>query len=65
MRGWWIPVEQQVNRLVLAAPLRKAHRADEPVTGTGLTLSAPLKAAHPAGTPVSTGLPTPGAANAY
>ena len=64
-RGWWIPVEQQVNRLVLAAPLRKAHRADEPVTGTGLTLSAPLKAAHPAGTPVSTGLPTPGAANAY
>ena len=64
-RGWWMAQGQQDNKLVLASPLRKSHRAAEAVTGTGVTLSAPLKSAYAAGMPVSTGQPTPGAANAY
>ena len=64
-RGWWMPREQQVNKLVLQKPLRKIHHASEPVSGTGVTLSAPLKAAHAAGAPAATGQPTPGAPNQY
>ena len=64
-RGWWMPREQQVHKLVLSAPLRKAHKAGETVSGTGVTLSEPLKAAFAAGAPVATGQPTPGAANQY
>ena len=64
-RGWWMPREQQVNKLVLQKPLRKIHLVSEPVSGTGVTLSAPLKAAHAAGAPAATGQPTPGAANQY
>ena len=64
-RGWWMPREQQENKLVLTAPLRKAHKDGEPVVGTGVTLSAPLQAAYPAGAAVSTAKPTPGAANQY
>ena len=64
-RGWWIPREQQVHRLVLSAPLRKAHKPGEPVTGTGVMLSAPIQAAYSAGDPVSSALPTPGAPNKY
>ena len=64
-RGWWMPREQQVNKLVLRTPVRKIHHVSEPVSGTGVTLSAPLKAAHAAGAPAATGQPTPGAANQY
>ena len=64
-RGWWMPRAQQENKLVLTAPLRKAHKAGEAVSGTGVTLSAPLKADYAAGAPVATGQPTPGAANAF
>ena len=64
-RGWWVPRDQQIHRLVLAAPLRKAHRADEPVVGTGVTLSAPLQAAYPAGAAVASAQPTPGAPHRY
>ena len=64
-RGWWIPREQQVHKLVLAAPLRKAHPDGERVVGTGVTLSGPLQAAYPAGAAVSSALPTPGAANQF
>jgi hypothetical protein len=64
-RGWWMPREQQVNKLVLRAPLRKAHAVSDSVSGTGITLSAPLKAPHAAGAPAATGQPTPGAANQY
>ena len=64
-RGWWIPRDQQVNKLVLEKPLRKAHRVDEPVAGTGVTLSAPLQAAYPAGAAVASEQPTPGTANRY
>jgi len=64
-RGWWMPRAQQENKLVLTAPLRKAHKAGEAVSGTGVTLSAPLKADYAAGAPIATGQPTPGAANQY
>ena len=64
-RRWWAPAQPQEHKLVLAAPLRKAHRAGDAVTGTGVTLAAPLKAAHAAGSPAATGQPTPGAANQY
>ena len=64
-RGWWMPREQQENKLVLTAPLRKAHKSGEPIVGTGVTLSAPLQAGYPAGAAVSTAKPTPGAANQY
>ena len=64
-RGWWLPREQQVNKLVLQTPLRKIHHATELISGTGVTLSAPLKAAHAAGAPAATGQPTPGAANQF
>ena len=64
-RGWWMPRAQQENKLVLTAPLRKAHKGGEAVSGTGVTLSEPLKAAWPAGAPAATGQPTPGAANQY
>ncbi|MBQ6243714.1 MAG: lamin tail domain-containing protein [Bacteroidales bacterium] len=58
------PAEMQ-QKLVLKTPLRKSHKAAEPVCGTGVTLAAPLKAAFAAGAPVATGRPTPGAANQY
>ena len=64
-RGWWIPRNQQVDKLVLSAPLRKAHKVSETAFGTGITLAEPLKAAYAGGTPVATGQPTPGAANRY
>ncbi len=64
-RGWRLPPAEQQNRLVLKTPLRKAHKADDPVSGTGVTLSAPLKAAFAPGAPVASAVPTPGAANQY
>ena len=64
-RGWWLPREQQVHKLVLETPLRKAHSASETVVGTGVTLSAPLQAAYAAGAAVASERPTPGAANRY
>ncbi|MBR5075458.1 MAG: lamin tail domain-containing protein [Bacteroidales bacterium] len=65
-RRWWgAPGGAQDNKLVLKSALRKAHKASDPVSGTGVTLSAPLKAAFANGAPVATGRPTPGAANAY
>lgn len=64
-RGWWIPRNQQLDKLVLSAPLRKSHKASEAAFGTGVTLAEPLKAAYGAGSPVATGQPTPGAANRY
>ena len=64
-RGWRLPPAQQQNKLVLKTPLRKAHKADDPVSGTGVSLSAPLKAAFAPGTPVATAHPTPGAPNRY
>ena len=64
-RGWWIPRDQLVHKLVLTSPLRKAHKTGENVSGSGVTLSAPLKAAYPAGAAVASAQPTPGAANKY
>ena len=64
-RGWWIPRDQLIHKLVLQAPLRKIHAVSALVSGTGVTLSAPLKGYHAAGAPAATGQPTPGAANVY
>ncbi len=64
-RGRFMPGMAPRNQLVLRTALRKAHPADEPVSGTGVTLSAPLKAAFAPGAPVATAVPTPGAANQY
>ena len=64
-RGWWVPRDQQVHKLVLASPLRKAHQPGEAVSGSGVTLTAPLEAAYPAGAAVASAQPTPGAANRY
>ena len=64
-RGWWVPRDQQVHRLVLASPLRKSHKTGESVSGSGVTLAAPLQAAYPAGAAVASAQPTPGSANRY
>jgi hypothetical protein len=53
------------QRMTVQQPLRFAHPAGAPVTGTGLTLTAPLARAHAAGTAVTSEAPTPGAANRY
>ncbi len=52
-------------RLTLTAPLKQAHAMGVTVNGSGITLSAPLARAHAVGTVLTTGLPTPGAANLY
>ena len=52
-------------RLAVTTPLRLAHGAGTPVSGSGITLAAPLAKAHAAGAAVVTELPTPGAANRY
>lgn len=52
-------------RLTLTAPLRHAHAMGTPVHGSGITLAAPLARAHADGAILTTGLPTPGAANLY
>lgn len=65
-RRWWIPrYAQERDKITLASPLRRIHRADEPVTGTGITLSAPLQKAHADGSSVTSAQPTPGRANVY
>ena len=64
-RGWWVPRDQLVHRLVLSKPLRGDHKTGEAVAGSGVTLSAPLQAAYPAGAAVASSQPTPGAANKY
>ena len=64
-RGYGRNAAPQENRIILKSPVRKLHKVDETVTGTGVTLSAPLKANHAAGAAVATGQPTPGAANQF
>lgn len=53
------------SSITVAAPLKSAHAAGIPVTGTGLTLTAALTKAHASGTQVARILPTPGAPNQY
>jgi hypothetical protein len=50
-------------RLTVAAPLRFAHAAETPVTGSGITLTTALARPHAAGAQVNAALPTPGAPN--
>ena len=63
-RGWGMGAMPE-QKLVLARSLRSSHRSGDAVSGTGVTLSAPLRADHAAGVSVATGVPTPGAPNAY
>jgi len=63
-RRWWMPVANAENALVLKSGLKKSH-GTVMVAGTGITLAEPLKASYSDGAAVATGLPTPGAANAY
>lgn len=51
--------------ITLAAPLRAAHGAGAPVSGTGITFTAALSKAHASGTAMTTHQPTPGAPNRY
>lgn len=52
-------------RLMLAAPLTRAHADGAQVSGTGISLTTALTRAHASGTPVSSNLPTPGKPNRY
>jgi hypothetical protein len=51
--------------ITLAEPLKYAHGAGAPVSGTGITLTAALTRAHAGGAQVSDNTPTPGAPNQY
>lgn len=52
-------------RLILTAPLTRAHAAGVPVSGTGISLTTALTRAHAAGAQVTSNLPTPGVPNQY
>jgi len=56
---------RQGARIILSAPLGRAHAAGTQVAGSGITLTAPLARAHPDGAMVTAELPTPGAPNLY
>jgi len=49
--------------ITVSSPLKFAHQAEEPLTGTGITLAAAMTRAHPLGAPVASQLATPGAPN--
>jgi len=51
--------------ITVTNPLRSAHPAGTPISGTGITLTAPLTKPHEAGAPIAGNLPTPGAPNKY
>jgi len=53
------------GRLLLKAPLRRAHGAGAAVAGTGLTLRRGLAGAHAPGVALVTEEPTPGRPNRY
>jgi hypothetical protein len=52
-------------RIIVSAPLGRAHAAGTQVAGSGITLATPLALAHGDGAPVTAELPTPGTANIY
>lgn len=47
------------------APLKSAHPAGSPISGSGITLSSPLIREHKAGIQIIGNIPTPGAPNQY
>jgi hypothetical protein len=54
-----------VPAITLAEPLKYAHSAGAPVSGTGITLTVALTRAHAGGAQVTDSVPTPGAPNRY
>lgn len=55
----------RVPSITVSEPLRYAHAADAPVSGSGITLTAPLTKSHSAGAQAGGPGPTPGAPNVY
>jgi hypothetical protein len=51
--------------ITVTRPLQSAHRAGEPVAGSGITLMSALIKSHSIGATVAGGAPTPGAPNQY
>jgi hypothetical protein len=51
--------------MTVGSPLKLAHAAGTPVTGSGITLVAPLTKMHQSGAQIGDFLPTPGAPNQY
>lgn len=56
---------RQGARIIVSAPLGRAHAAGTQVAGSGITLVTPLARAHPDGSAVIAEVPTPGARNVY
>jgi hypothetical protein len=50
-------------QIIVATPLKLAHAAGAPVSGTGIMLTAPLTKSHVRGAQVTGDVPTPGAPN--
>ena len=53
------------DTLTVSEPLKYAHIAGIPVSGSGISLSMPLTKPHPTGSPVAGSVPTPGEPNLY
>jgi non-reducing end alpha-L-arabinofuranosidase len=53
------------STITVAAPLKFAHAAGVPVSGTGITLTNALSKPHDSGAQVVSNIPTPGAPNRY
>jgi hypothetical protein len=51
--------------ITVSAPLKQAHAADAPISGTGITLATALTKAHAKGAQVAGGEPTPGGPNQF
>jgi hypothetical protein len=56
---------QTSTTISVATPLKFAHPAGAPVSGTGIVLTAPLSRGHASGTQVTGDVPTPGAPNQH
>jgi len=53
------------DSIMVASPLKYAHRAGVQVSGSGITFANPLTKAHDNGTPIASNIPTPGEPNQY
>jgi hypothetical protein len=54
-----------MDTIKITRPLKFAHSAGSPVSGSGITLSTPLAMTHEAGEQVASSVPTPGEPNQY
>lgn len=55
----------QPDSIRISAPLKLAHDASAPVSGSGITLSSPLTRVHQSGEQVANSIPTPGEPNQH